>query len=213
MKINVEIVARALVHDPKKIQTLHEKELVKNMMLRRRLSRSSKILINLADQCGFTQGMMIYGSAFGELGSTATILYAIKDHDTVNPSAFQNSVYNTPASYHSILQKNRDEILTLSCGDSTSYSVMQQGALGLLQRDEVFVCAIETMDFQGVETLNKCALELEYGIAFLIKKTEKKANISVKPTKQKGVPASLLWMKALYDASCSTSEAVIEVEL
>jgi hypothetical protein len=213
MKINVEIVAKAIVHDPKKIETLREKELVTNMMLRRRLSRSSKILINLADQCGFTQGMMIYGSAYGELGDTAAILHAIKDHDTVNPSAFQNSVYNTPASYHSILQKNRDEILTLSCGDDTSHNVMQQGALALLQREEVFVCAIETLDFQGVEMLNRCTVELEYGIAFLIKKTEKKANISVKLAKQTGVPVSLLWMKALYDASLGTSEAVIEVEL
>lgn len=213
MKINVEIIKKALVHDPKKIEILSEKELVKNMMLRRRLSRSSKILINLASQCGFTQGIMIYGSAYGELGDTAAILYAIKNHDTVNPSAFQNSVYNTPASYHSILQKNHNEILTLSCGDDTSYNVMQQGALSLLKCDEVFVCAIETLAFEGVEILNKCASELEYGIAFVIKKTEKKANISVKPLAQKGVPASLLWMKTLYDISDTVREAVIEVEL
>jgi len=128
MKINVEIIKQALVHNPQKIESLNEKELVTKMMIRRRLSRSSKILVYLANACGFTQGVMIYGSAYGEILDTASILRAIKNEESVSPSTFQNSVYNTAASYHSIIHQNSAEILTLSCGDETSYRVMQQGA-------------------------------------------------------------------------------------
>lgn len=211
MKINIEIVKKAIVSNPKKIENLNEKILVPNMMLRRRLSRSSKILINLADSCEFKNGIMVYGSAYGEIQDTSSILYAIKNNDTVNPSAFQNSVYNTPASYHSILQKNADEIVTLSCGDNTSYNVMQQGALMSLKTSQVFICAIEAVNFKEIDILNTCNIDLEYGIAFVIKKTDKKPNIKVQSTAQLGVPNSLHWMKNLYDIS--NPDSIIEVTL
>ena len=213
MKINVEILKKALVHSPAKIEELNEKELVKTMMVRRRLSRSSKILINLAHQCEFTTGTMVYGSEFGELIDTASILNSIKNNEAVSPSAFQNSVYNTAASYHSIVYGNSSEILTLSCGEQTSYNVMQQGALSLLKHESVFVCCVEAMDFEGVDILNRCQNDLEYGIAFVIKKTDKEANILVENRSQKGVPASLSWMKNLY-ALCEKNEnPVLEIEL
>lgn len=213
MKINVEITKKALVHNPLKIEDLNEKELVEKMLIRRRLSRSSRILINLAHKCEFTTGVMVYGSAYGELIDTVNILNAIKNNDMVSPSAFQNSVYNTAASYHSIVHGNTSEILTLSCGDETSYNVVQQAALSLLKEDEVFICAIEAMNFDGVDSLNKCASELEYGISFMLKKSEKEANITVKNIIQKGVPASLSWMKNLYDLCENKDSCIIEIEL
>jgi hypothetical protein len=213
MKINVEIIQQALVHNPHKIESLNEKELVKKMMVRRRLSRSSKILVYLADACEFTQGTMVYGSAYGEILDTTSILEAIKDEENVSPSAFQNSVYNTAASYHSIIHQNSAEILTLSCGDETSYRVMQQGALTLLKEDEVFVSCVEAVDFEGIKSLNNCSIELEYGLAFRLKKTEKKANVLMCNKSQQGVPNSLLWMKNLYDLCQMQENPVIEIEL
>lgn len=213
MKINVEIVKHALVHAPKKIENLNEKELVKKMLLRRRLSRASRMLINLAHTCEYKTGVMVYGSAYGELIDTVSILESIKNKDIVSPTAFQNSVYNTAASYHSIVEGNTEEILTLSCGDSTSYKVMQQGALSLLSEDEVFVSAIEAMDFDGVEVFNKCKVELEYGMGFTIKKTNKKSNATIDSSTQKGVPDSLSWMKNLYDICQNQDEVIIEVTL
>ena len=213
MKVNVELVSYALVHDKEKITTLNEKELIKKMILRRRFSRSSKILTYLASECGFTTGCIVYGSAFGELGDSVAILEAIKNEETVSPSAFQNSVYNTAVSYHSILETNKDEIYTLSSGDNTSYTVMQEGALALQSKDEVFVCAIEAMNFEGVEVLNKCKDELEYGIAFTIKKTDAKANVVVKDSSQLGVPNSLTWMKNLFDLCQDDTKNIIEIEL
>ncbi len=213
MKINVEIVKKALVHNPLKLETLNEKELVKKMMIRRRLSRNSRILINLASVCDFTTGTMIYGSAFGEVIDTANILQSIKNNQAVSPTAFQNSVYNTAASYHSIVYGNTSEVLTLSCGDETSYNVMQQGALTLLTQDEVFVSTVEGINFEGVDVLNKCEVELEYGIAFLLKRSDKSPTIEVKDIAQKGVPSSLSWMKNLYDACEGKDSCIVEVEL
>ena len=213
MIINVEIVKKALIHHPLKIENLNEKELVKKMMIRRRLSRSSKILVYLANECEFKTGPIVYGSAFGELGDSVAILEAINSNNPVSPSAFQNSVYNTAPSYHSIVEGNTDEILTLSSGDNTSYTVMQQGALALTNETEVFVSVIEAMNFEGVDILNKCDDELEYGICFVIKKTDDKANISVKNNSLKGVPNSLEWMKNLYDLCEENDRCIVEVEL
>ena len=213
MKINVEIIQQALIHHPKKIESLNEKELITKMMIRRRLSRSSKILVYLADACAFTQGTMVYGSAYGEILDTASILESIRDEESVSPSAFQNSVYNTAASYHSIIHQNSAEILTLSCGGETSYRVMQQGALTLLKEDEVFVACVEAVNFEGIKSLNSCFMELEYGLAFRLKKTDKKANILMQNQAQHGVPNSLLWMKNLYDLCQMQENPVIEIEL
>lgn len=213
MKINVEILKKALVHNKMKLENLNEKELVKKMMIRRRLSRNSKILINLANECEFTTGSMIYGSAYGEVLDTVNILKSIQNSEAVSPSAFQNSVYNTAASYHSIVYANKSEILTLSSGDNTSYAVMQQGALTLLKEKEIFVTTIEAVNFDGVDTLNECEMELEYGVAFLLKKTDKEANIKVKQLIQKGVPISLQWMKNLYDKCKNMDECIVEIEL
>lgn len=213
MKINVEILQSALIKDPLKIERLNEKEIVKKMMIRRRLSRSSRILIYLANECNFTQGTMIYGSQYGELIDTVKILEAIGNNEAVSPTSFQNSVYNTAASYHSIVHENKSEILTLSCGENTSYNVMQQAALSLLEEKEVFACVVEAMDFDGVEVLNKCYSELEYGIAFTLRKTEENVNITVENKKQDGVPLSLLWMKNLYDICGNNQKTIVEIEL
>ncbi len=214
MNINVEIINSAIIHDPVQLNSLKEKELVTKMMIRRRLSRSSRILMYLANKCNFTTGNMIYGSAYGELIDTVEILKSIKNNDPVSPTFFQNSVYNTAASYHSIVHENKSEILTLSCGDNTSYNVMQQGALSLLREEEVFVCVVEAMNFEGIEDLNNCKNELEYGVAFTLRKTDKEVNTRVEKKFESGVPSSVLWMKNLYDL-CQQNEytSIISVEL
>ncbi|MDF1874734.1 beta-ketoacyl synthase chain length factor [Sulfurimonas sp. SAG-AH-194-I05] len=213
MKINIEIIKKAIIHDPIQIKNLNEKALVPKMMIRRRLSRNAKIVIYLADQCNFTCGNMIYGSAYGEVLDTITILDAIKNKESISPTSFQNSVYNTAASYHSIVHGNTSEILTLSCGNNTSYCVMQQAALSLHYEKEVFVCASEAMNFHSSSSLNICESELEYGLAFVVKRTHEPANIHIKNGTQKGVPLSLSWMKNLYDACGNNEKMVIEIEL
>jgi hypothetical protein len=69
------------------------------------------------------------------------------------------------------------------------------------------------MNFDGVDSLNKCASELEYGISFILKKSEKEATITVENRVQKGVPASLSWMKILYDLCENKDSYIVEIEL
>lgn len=213
MKINIEIIKKAIIHDSMKIENLNEKELVKKMMIRRRLTRSSKIFINLANACDFKNGNIVYGSAYGELIDTTHILESINTNQAVSPTSFQNSVYNTAASYHSIINNNTSEILTLSCGDETSYNIMQQAGLHLIREKEVFICVIEALNFNGIDNFNKCGVELEYGIAFTLKRSNKEANIKINNIIQDGVPSSINWMKNLYDACESKDSCIIEVEL
>ena len=213
MKVNIQILKKALVNHELKLENLNEKVLIKKMILRRRFSRSSKILVKLADDCNFTNGNMIYGSAYGEVIDTANILNSINNAESVSPSSFQNSVYNTAASYHSILHNNKSEILTLSCGDQTSYRVMQQGALASLREDEVFVSTIEATNFKGVEVLNKCKNDLEFGVAFVIKQTNEKANVKLINKQNIGVPASISWMNNLYNLCEDKDNCIVEIEL
>ncbi|EDZ63535.1 hypothetical protein CBGD1_1155 [Sulfurimonas gotlandica GD1] len=69
------------------------------------------------------------------------------------------------------------------------------------------------MNFDGVDVLNKCKDELEYGIAFVIKKTEDSANLIIQNNALAGVPNSLEWMKNLYDLCKENDRCIIEVEL
>jgi len=61
--------------------------------------------------------------------ATADIVGAIASDQPISPTAFQNSVYNTAASYFSLLYGNRYEILTISSGNDTSANVLQIAAL------------------------------------------------------------------------------------
>ena len=49
------------------------------MVTRRRLTRAAKIAIYLANEVNFKTGRIIYGSSFGEIPATASILKSIKD--------------------------------------------------------------------------------------------------------------------------------------
>ena len=213
MKINVEIVSYSLINDAVKIENLNEKELVPKMMIRRRLSRSSKIFIYLASETGFKTGNVVYGSAYGELIDSVSILESINNKTIVSPSSFQNSVYNTAASYHSIISGNKSEISTISSGDNTSHTIMKEAGLVLQRVDEVFVCSIEAMNFKGVEKINRCDNDLEYGIAFVLRKTNDKATLVVDSISELCVPKSLEWMKSLYDLCRKDKRNIVEIEL
>ena len=125
MKINLEILSASYLFGEKEIENLNTKELVPAMILRRRLTRASKLIIELMSNVDFKEGRIIYGTSFGELLATSNILNAILKNDILSPTDFQNSVYNTAVSYASILFKNTSEILTISSGEQTSLKVLK----------------------------------------------------------------------------------------
>ena len=57
-KVAINILSAAKVYAPKKIENLDEKGIVPKMMVRRRLTRNAKIMLYLADKCGFENGKL-----------------------------------------------------------------------------------------------------------------------------------------------------------
>lgn len=177
MTINLEILEASFIYDKEEVQDLKTKELVPKMMLRRRLTRASKLLIELVNKVNFKNGRIIYGSSFGELLASANILDAILNSSGISPTDFQNSVYNTPASYASILAGNTSEILTISSGDKTSLKVLKAGAIKALDEDELLLVVCETMNIRNIEEVNTCDSFKECAVALKVKTSKKEANL------------------------------------
>ena len=214
MKINLEILESAYVYAPKEIEDLHTKELVPKMIIRRRLTRAAKIAIYLADKVSFIDGRIVYGSSFGELGVTAKILHSIQAQETMSPTHFQNSVYNTAVSYLSMLNNNTNEIMTISSGDNTSLNILKAGAIKALDGDTLLLLATETLNIEKIEEVNKCIDFLECAVALKVKYTEKKATIDMSSVHHsEATPASLFHMLNVAKAMHSDQENIIEVRL
>jgi len=179
MKINLEILNAACIYDEKEISELRTKELVPKMVTRRRLTRAAKIAIYLANEVDFKIGRVVYGSGFGEIPATASILKSIKDKEHISPTDFQNSVYNTAASYLSMLYENKNEIMTISSGDNTAKNVLKMGAIKALDGDEILLIATETLNIPNIEEVNSCLQYLECGVALKVKVTQLSPNIAI----------------------------------
>lgn len=177
MRINLEVLESAYAYAPKEIEELNTKELVPKMLTRRKLTRAAKIAVYLADKVSFSNGRIIYGSSFGELGSTANILNSIHSKEYISPTHFQNSVYNTAVSYLSMLNDNKNEIMTISSGDNTSLNILKSGAIKSLDGDILLLLATETLNIDRIEDVNSCIDVLECGVALKVRLTEEEATI------------------------------------
>ena len=62
MKINLEITDASIIFGEKAVEDLNTKELVPKMVLRRRLTRASKLVIELMSKVEFNQGRIIFGT-------------------------------------------------------------------------------------------------------------------------------------------------------
>ena len=214
MKINLEILESAYVYAPREIADLNTKELVPKMITRRRLTRAAKIVIYLADKVSFVNGRIMYGSSFGELGVTAKILHAIDVTESISPTHFQNSVYNTAVSYLSMLNNNTNEIMTLSSGDNTSLNILKAGAIKAMDGDTLLLMAMETLNIEKIEEVNHCIDFLECGVALKVKYTEKEATIDMSSVHHtEATPASLFHMLNVAKGMHSDKANIIEVTL
>ncbi|MDR3345914.1 MAG: beta-ketoacyl synthase chain length factor [Campylobacteraceae bacterium] len=187
MTISLEISKTAALFAEKRVEDLREKELTPNMMLRRRLTRNAKMLIFLADKLGVKNERIVYGSNYGELKESISILENIFAHTPPSPTDFQNSVYNTPSAYYSILSGNTSEILCVSNGDETGVSAIKTAAIKSLDGDEIFLVLCESFDIEELRALNSCGAMCESAVAFILKKSELAPDIyfdALKPAKQ-----------------------------
>ncbi len=214
MKQNLEILAASALYAPTRVEELHTKELVPKMTTRRRLTRAAKLVLELAHRSGFEQGRILYGSAYGELPATAAILRRIDEGEPISPTDFQNSVYNTAVSYLSMITKNRSEIMTVSSGDETAKALLQAAAVKAMDGDTLFVSATETLDIEKIEQVNRCIDYLESGAGFILRATDKPADLSfgrLQPLK--GFAPSLACLIDLAQRCSDKNSPVLEVEL
>ncbi|RLA73407.1 MAG: hypothetical protein DRG24_00235 [Epsilonproteobacteria bacterium] len=214
MKMNFKVNAVAKVYAKEKCDNLDEKRLVPKMMLRRRLTRSAKMMIYLSNQCHFGDGPVVYGSAYGEMQATADIVGAIASDQPISPTAFQNSVYNTAASYFSLLYGNRHEILTISSGNDTSSNVLQTAALQAMSMNkEVLLVCTEALNIPNINEVNTCTDYLEAGVALTITPTDEIPNITIEKNDHAGFAPSLWDMLDVVDACEGQGDPVIALEL
>ncbi len=168
-KVAINILSAHKIYAQEKIADLEEKRIVPNMMIRRRLTRNAKIMLYLADKCGFSGGKIVYASAFGELQATTGITDAILQNEQISPTLFQNSVYNSAPSYFSLLNEDRDEIITISSGKRSSLDAIKTAALQALVSGEKILCvATECLDINRIEEVNSCTKYLESGAAVVL---------------------------------------------
>ncbi len=214
MKMNFRVKSMAQVSAATKCEDLDEKRIVPKMMLRRRLTRSARLMVYLADACGFSEGPVVYGSAYGEMQATADIVGAIAANEPISPTAFQNSVYNTAPSYFSLLHGNREEILTVSSGDATSANVLQTGALqAVTHAKEVLLVCCEAINIPNIEEVNSCTDYLESGVALTLVPTESDVDTEIVTNNHQGYAPSLWAMLDVVAACEGKDDAVIALEL
>jgi len=214
MKINLEILNSAYIYAPNKIEELKTKELVPKMVTRRRLTRASKIAIFLSNEVSFTKGRVVYGNAYGELDSTAKILNSISVQEQISPTTFQNSVYNTAVSYLSMLNGNKEEIISISSGDKTSLNILKAGAIKALDKDTILLLATETLDIENIDKLNNCIDYLECAIALKVKVTTEDSTLDYMSLQNdEKFPLSMLHMLNIARNISSEKKNIIEVNI
>jgi len=212
--INLEIIESAYVYAPQEIEELNTKILVPKMLTRRRLTRAAKIAIYLSDKVLFKKGRIVYGSSFGELLATSQILHSIGEQETISPTHFQNSVYNTAVSYLSMLHDNQEEIMTISSGDNTSLSILKVGAVKALEGDTILLLVTETLNIDNIEKVNKCAAHLECGVALKVRLTNEKATLDLNALKSEDkIPNSINKMFTIAKNCDRDKTNIIEVLL
>jgi len=213
-KVVLKISNAAKIYAKTKIENLEEKRLVPNMMMRRRLTRNAKVLLYLSDKCGFNNGKVVYGSCFSELEETAKIANAVLDGGLLSPTSFQNSVYNTASSYFSLINKDRDEIITISSGMKTSKETIKTAALqALISGEKVLCVCVECINVKNIEEINRCAKYLEAGAALVLEVSEDLSGAKeIEDKKEVGMMDSLKEIMSAVDMyECSNDKILVEL--
>ena len=214
MKINLKILGSAYISADEKCDALEEKVLVSNMMVRRRLTRGAKIAIYLASKVGYDNEKIVFGSAYGEVQATVSVVESIYNKTALSPTAFQNSVHNTPVSYLSIISGNTAEVTTVSDLYDTSLSVLKTAAIKALKGNKVLLLNVDAFNFDGVEQLNTCRVsQLESGVGLLVELTTDDANIFIENRQNRDISPSLWQMLEIYEKAMTETNPIIEVEI
>ena len=213
MKITLEIKSCHAIWDKIEIKELNEKSNIPDAMIRRRLTRSSKILIYLANKVGFTSGKTVFATELGECGATSEIMGSILNNTNISPTAFQNSVHNTPASYLSILSSNTGEFVTVSDFDANGANILKVAAIKALSKKEILIACVDALNVKEIDKINKCKIEfLEAGVALKVGLSDKQPNIEFSNKSYNGFLKSFHTMLELCE-NFENNKTIFEVEI
>lgn len=213
MKINLKILDAFYLYDKVEIDELNTKELVPQMVFRRRLTRASKLVIEALAKIGSKNHRIVYGSSFGELKASSNILKAILNKETTSPTDFQNSVYNTAVSYASILFENQNEIMTISSGDETSLKVLKAGAIKALDKDEIVLICSETLNIENIEEINSCIDFLECVAILKVKLSNETGEMNFENMDLTGFPNSIKHLMHLAQNFDQSKQNIVCIEV
>jgi hypothetical protein len=213
MKINLEILEASYIYGKDSIEDLNTKALVPKMVTRRRLTRASKIAIYLASKVTYDNERIVFGSSYGELPPTENILNSINKKDQISPTQFQNSVYNIPVAYLSILSNNTNEIMTISSDDKTSLDILKAGAIKALDGDEIILMVVEALNIEAAKEVNNCIDYLECGIILKVKLSEDEANLQVTENNNLRLPNSTVHLYNLANSFDKYKKNIVEVKI
>ena len=116
MKINLEILDAFYLFDKESIEELNTKELVPQMVFRRRLTKAAKLVVEVVNNVNFNNGRIIYGTAYGELLATGNILNAILNpfNKVVSYAVYELKLTDTELSASSLIKCNTSPALPVN---------------------------------------------------------------------------------------------------
>lgn len=161
------------------------------MMLRRRLSRLSRLVLATGRFEGLADGVpTVLATRHGEIGRTTGILQQIASGELVSPAAFSLSVHNSAVGLDSLIRKDRTTGTVVSAGLSTlamglveAISELQSGAPVVR-----FIYADECVPSQFGELVD--GQQGEIAIAMILERSSEGDCFRIEPT-SKPVPGTL----------------------
>lgn len=118
-------------------------------MLRRRLSRLSRMLLSTAESCrrGQVVSRYIWANRHGEIHTTAQLLSQLACGDALSPMGFSLSVHNTAAGLYSIARGDKAPATAIAAGSDTLLAALHEAfaLLAVEGRDVMLVYAEEAL--------------------------------------------------------------------
>ncbi len=148
-------------------------------MQRRRYSRLTKIMLEVAFQCQFSPDTRtIFCSRHGELNRTVTLLEDILNKHALSPMGFSQSVHNTASGIWGIVSNNKVSTTSIAAGKETFSQALIE-AYTQLQEDPAPVFIVFADDpVPPIYDEYTDEMELPLGIGFLLTRRETKISNS-----------------------------------
>lgn len=113
-------------------------------LLRRRLSRLSRLLLAVAKPCvdaAVGRYQLVFANRHGELTTTVQLLQSLAQGETPSPMGFSLSVHNTAAGLYSIACADRAPATALAAGSQTLFAALVEAQALLASGVESVVVA------------------------------------------------------------------------